>query len=625
MTILPALMSLCFLGAPPVQNEDILYFDGDAAASVFEDEAYAFCRSDHRPRYVTLRTCALASLPSHGDCPGLASACDELTPAKEPDQATTWSLGAWAEPLRWLVLVVLLLLLANQLRRLRGPPQAKSQTESVVRQLRRSVILPNTPARAIFEEAENALRGDDPPRALALVQQGLQRYIQDQKILAFDPALTHRDYLRHLRRRPELAAVYRPFAVMANRMRFGDGAVDRNGLVELLARCRSLMLGWVMLFSVACSGGPRPPSFDSHEPNGLSALIDMLRAWGYEVELFVGEVDPDTDYDLLIARTVPFVNYDELGGSLSYSVYERALEGWPMVILDDAEALVQVVDGPSRRSTPAAPSTLYGLSRTSSCGVDPRFFLEQEEVSLEVPFMEELGWLEGELPRIEDSTIEMTTHALASRIENEETRSIANLYTFRFEDTDYVVDTCVVHFASSALASNEALTRPENRAFVLSLMAGLAPNRGRIAVVDALGLANDGEPNRAQLQSSPALPVLLQLGLCLLLWYWARGMSFGVLRDPTQSEERPFVEHAEALGGHYAASGSAGIHHLVRTLAQALGPRVLDPRRTQALAKELGVSHDLMAQSLAATREEPFNTDPMEVAKVLSRLIHEGR
>jgi len=608
------------LATPPVVDEEVLYFDGEAVAEVFEDEAYRFCRPEHRPRYVTRRTCALAALDEHEDCPGLARACDELSP--EPEEPTPSGGGFGWDVLRWLLLAGAVLLVADQLRRLGRRPRHRTEgISSDSPSPPKPTELPPTPAREVLAAAERALDRGEARRALGLLQQSLHRHIQDAQILSFDPAFTHRDYLRKLRGRPELGAVYRPFAALANRMRFGDGAVDRDRLAELLARCRGLFLG-LLLFSAAC-GGPRPPSFESHAPNGLSALVDMLRAWGYEVQLYVGEVDAEAEYDLLLARTVPFLDY--VGEEADYGIYRRVLEGWPIVLLDDGRSLAPLADGVRRRPTAGDSPTTYTLTQTSSCGIDPRFFLETDDLDLEVPFMHELAWPADEPPTLDDPDVAFGHHGIATRRVENEGRSIANLYTYFYEAEDYVIDTCVVHFPSSAFASNESLTRPDNRALMLGIVAGLTPNRGRIAVVDALGLNAQEEAGQVRVEQSPVLPVLLQLGLCLCLWYWARGMSFGLLRDPVKEGRRAFVEHTDAVGEHLAASGTAGEFFVVRTLAKSLGPQRWDEPQIRATSERLGVPVDVLRQALAASRGEEWTGEPLLVAAALSRLLHEGR
>lgn len=625
-----------------------------AVRAIFDPDSHPLCRPGARARRPTRAGCDLLRDVDPELCPGAATYCAAGPLREEPRDDPSigwWGLGLVAAVALALIgwWVIRQLWGEGSLRRPESVAAAREPAQETPRRL------PEEPAPMVLERARRRLEAGDSAAAIALVQLALQRWIQDAGILAFQPSLTHRDYLSRLRSHPELRTTYAGVARATGRLWFGDGQVEPARVRELHDRARVVVevgqvpkaplagaiSGLLLVASgVACGGGEGfEPSFHRHGPRDLAALPALLARIGIPVDVVSDRLPDDlTGVGLVVYRrrasdwVVPTSWLDEASGL-----------GYPIVILDDAAEPGLFFDD-VKTSTRALPrSTAWELYWGSACGLE----LERIEVQLgstsvrltgvvplRLPYEERrAGWFEVPLG-VRSST--------TASIDDETSLLTFGLVRTTGDATDQASRFgCRFYFASSAPFSNAALLQPGNRALAVALIGSLLREEERVVILDGPGSgASEGATVTGALGRTRSTPLFLHGLLGLILVLWAMGLPFGPLRDPTEDQRRAFLDHARALGAHYERSGVLGEIHVVRVLAKAIVRRwqhrvpAHDVDGWVALARELAREHDAdgdlvvaaIVSGLEGREAERLRAhtplgDPMESARVLSLVL----
>jgi hypothetical protein len=219
--------------AHPVDPRDAARRAAALAAETLEARSYAFCHEAGAQDARKLRAfCGAWTPEARAICPAAAAAC-------APPPRRWWDAIELPPVVGWALLAGLVFLaLAALFKLLRDAARDQAialdalDTES----LRAPVAaLPDAPARALLAEARARLAAGDVDAAALLAHLTLLRALDDADVVRFQASRTNREYLRLLRRRPEVRDVLAAVAREVEEIRFGRGHADAARVPSLLA------------------------------------------------------------------------------------------------------------------------------------------------------------------------------------------------------------------------------------------------------------------------------------------------------------------------------------------------------------------------------------------------------
>lgn len=642
-------------GARPFDPVELGERAEDARVAEFEKTAYRFC---HDPNFgkngvVGADFCAIFDEKSEDVCPEARAHCKEWVEARggkgqggkgvakrTPKRQNSPLIPQLPAPVAYAFLGVLVAgLLYWFVRSLRNAGWEKQavhleevQIDAAARNLQ---ALPEAKSSQLLRAAERAHeRGDDVEAAL-LLHLATLRHLDDEGLARYHSSKTNGDYLRAIRRYKPLAALFRDIANQTERVRFGDGVVERSAIPGLIEKARSLLVKGatrpdapaagpaILLLALSLSGNSgclpqEDPSQAYYEygPSGMAALPHVLTTAGLNVRVGRDRLIDlvDVDVGVVVLRT----------SAAAHRPWPRKLSadqlldhGIHVVVIDDlgrAPLILPVTSTVTGKGGTAVGLDLYAdpdrRCLRDLVGLDQQASLDPVKIPAGARFRQDVKTGTVTISR---HPIELVPFIVDENEDAERWDDAAGLGLAinRVDDEgDGVEPGCIYLFSDRDLFTNASLTRSSNARFVGQLFARWSQGR-EVVLLDRLDpwVTSEGEgdkdesppdPSRA-LKASNLLPFLLQALVTLTLLYVFLGAAFGRLRDPARREHKNFVEHVEALGRHYAAAGNAGLTHAAQSLARLVVMRNRERVRGNAaqtggwagLAQDLARQHQL--------------------------------
>lgn len=544
---------------------------------------------------------------------------------------------------------------------------------------RKLQALPEARSQVLLRMSARALEQGNAGEAAIILHLAILRHLDDEGLARYHPSKTNGDYLRAIRRRRPLAELFKQVALQTERLRFGDGQVDRAAVADALERAPGVLSAHRASSSLAapsltalalaavglygCPEGPAVQDYYNHGPAGLSALAPLLRSGGLTVEIRRDRLlELPEEASVVVIRTSaagknPWPNELRLDTLLD--------AGKSVVVLDDLGKSSFFL--PSTASVAAA-----AVPRAVSVGIDA----DPNKVSCAFPFVglqeryaddpiklpegRQILW-DGNSQTSTISRYPLVMHPFLRYRGHEEAKghTAAHAWAVHRNDGEEDLAGCMFVFADRDLFTNASLTRAPNADFVTRFFALLTTDGGTVVLADRLDQwasaeqdmfgsgPDDGEgtdPTRA-LKASNMMPFVLQILLVLALLYVHVGAAFGPLRDRELRSHKHFVEHAEAIGRQYAKTGQPGLTHASTALAKFLVHRYRDQLRGgegggwAGLAKHLAAKHEIPEPDVRAALRlgieginelgSPGPDDPLPSSErmqvTLSRLLHGHR
>lgn len=646
--------------APPLDVRSIVAQATAARSTEISGPAYEFCTDlEYEPEsFRAKRLCKLADAEMLELCPAAERICYE-EPKKDPfriPDGVLYTLGVIALLLLAAGLSWFLITLMRQWR------SREHVTLGIELPAQGSVslgTLPEAEALALLRRAEHALSEGRAAEAALLLHVAALRHFEDSGLIRFHPSITNGEYLRMLRPRPDAARLFRGVAGLTDRLRFGDGLVDVTELTELLASARPLLaqpiaqralgggLAASVLLMLAVSGCEgQDASFFSHRPEGLAALPALLQGAGVEttvVRRLPKELPEETG--VLVVRTDFFMR-DALTTQALQKFLDRDLA---VIVLDDvheAQMLLPVSSTVSFGDLVTHPERAsLELTEEYFCRFDQATFAEEIFDDLPGEFVTPAGFSmvartatsSGPSLGTETSLIPLVVLA-GSTLESPRVLAFGALRAGR--DGEYRPG-CLAVFSTSEVFSNAALTHTRNAAYGVGLIASLLEPGETVLFVDSMDTSKGaGGSVGGSMGNSKLLPLVLHAGLWVAVLFVAIGAAFGPLRDRVRTEHKAFVEHAQAVGLYYAASGERGHSHASEALARLVVARYRHQVRGGtveswlALAEHLAERYELDRQEVlsalssgleekmrASIRTRAAPLEPIRAMEILSRIL----
>lgn len=623
---------------------------GDAAKRVLTTKDFPFCRPSQGPVPRDFRHwCALADEAT--TCPELKEACAQPLDANALEgEGGGWfgrgrkpktkvgagdsedaasrgllefdGLGVWVKVLGWVVLGVvagfLLILLVMVIRERRRAERTAEMAEPIDATPLAWAI--DEPAglgevEQLLREARRAADADaDVGRALMLLYAATLKHLEDKGFVEFEATTTNREYVRQVRGKTPLDGPLTSLVREVERTRFGRREASRDAfelhfseLAPMLRRLASTA-GVVLILALAACGGD--PSLD-----GRAAFNEIARTQGIEPARLAKPFDQigfDDPPVLLDAEVIP--PDAELLRSLERSFLAGArflvlldgrqqLDAWPslrVVANAPGEAEPELVADP-----PDAGLSDAGAPEPTGGGVSHVVLSKEFELAAGLP--------EGTSAKVQGH--ERFAPITDGRTPPEvlATRD-GEPFAVRWRSERGVL----VVVADRRLFANGSMAVPGNAAVALALVEAVVrrDGQGRATLATAaVGLARPSQSPQESLEKSGMMAVLLQSLAALALFFAAKGMAFGTLRDRARPERREFREHVAALGLQLARRRGS------RLAASLYASWVLE-RLRQRVVRDGNVSDTRALARVLARRtgdDEGALFDLLETAEALRR------
>ncbi len=647
----------------------------EARRDEFGRQSYEFCHDEdfgeNDPR-VARELCALFDETTADVCPAAAESCPW---GRSTMSSWDWpSLPSLSLPTALLRLVFFMLLAALVawviVLMVRSARSEGYRPEKVVDEPTLDLQkLPEARSHVLLGQADAALRKGDPRRAAILAHLAILRHLDDAGLARYHPSKTNGDYARSIRRQKTLHALFRQVSRQTERVRFGDGKVDVDEVATAIINAPDVLrhahqpsqqgaelgivgeAGWsdraagtgsvLLLLAFTSSGcvniSGKP--YSSHAPEGMASLPALLEAAGLEVEIgkWKWEDLPEETGVVVLRTSAAFLGQwpDELQ-------LDAILDTVPVVIIDDSPIPSGVLDRTRRYPSGSTRAQRFPVpSEPGPCIPDDLVRSVSRPVTMVAPQRIEVVPQSTVITSsISEQRLSMTP--ILGFAATSSTGGAAAVWAGHRQSSGS--SPCVYVFANRGLLTNASLTRPENAAFAAAFFASLASPRSTVALVERLDdrMATDTADETSNVFiASNMLPFLLQTLVIMILVMIAVGAAFGPLRDPVEQKHKAFVEHAEALGRHYARAGTRGLGHSAQSLARYVIHENRERVRAgtsggwRALVEELAAKHDLPPRDvLAALRlgvegtselGTPSPSDPPphseQILHALSRLL----
>lgn len=557
-------------------------------AALLPSGEYSFCSSaSYRLwQYDKDRLCHRQSELA-ADCSGLAAAC--ARPAWEEELkrevSPSWMVrlaellggmgGQLFRGLFWLALGLGVLYLARSL--VRVLQQARSESQATPRPgavtTTPEAEWTDEPASLLLERALAHL-DRDPRRALHFAYAALLAGLAHAGILRVHRALTSGDYRRALRRsHPDSPAGGLLWDLDLARF---QKVVDQGEAARLLARVRELIgrLGSVaallLVFTLlGCSGtGDPEPAFKSTAPRGYALWEQLARARSTTLTRRLKRVT-----DLPMDTTTVVLMDPDLRETEWATLEHYVDDGGHLIVLGPVAGLAETFDIPYVEGRCTGPLEVRGLRAVA--------------------------------PNTAASSLAALAAAPADVI-------FGTCGGLQFSRAHYHGDGQITLVADASIFDNTSLALGENASFAAALLAG---PRGHLEFIGPWTGSGAVHPLESIARSSTG-PWLLHLLGALGFFTWWRGRRFGTPKAPPGVTRRSWLEHAQALSGHYQKQGDVGAA-VARYASWALG----------TLGRRSGSSsRDLLALSQALTqRRGATDGRPVQSAKEVHQLLLRAR
>ena len=631
-----------------------------ARAGEFAQDLYRFCHDKNygqKKKEAPSQYCKLLDESTADACPAAQTSC----PWGEAEPAKPWlpNLPIPAEVLRVLFFAVLaVVILWFVVIMIRASRDSEPGIDLAVIEAMNVDVqrLPEAPSQALLRLALDALDKNDPIRATVLAHLAVLRHLDDSGLARFHPSKTNGEYARALRSHPALQALFRRISGQTERLRFGDGVVDPEQVRSFVTEAPEVLRAQrptsdvgtstgaafavlLLVTTSACGNwGGRP--YHSHSPYGMAALPALLRAAGLDTEIGRWPWDElPSDAGVVVLRTSAATKRawpDALQLDMMLSIR-------PVVIIDERFGARFLGEARWTEFPDAMRIESYELEKKPGPCLPARLV----DAGLKPVTTLDYGAIEIEpRDRVVTSSITRSRLQMMPILGGTETSSTggqAILWAGQLIDSNAPSCVYVLHLRN--LFTNGALTRPENAAFVGAFFASLARGRNKVVFVDRLDGAmvtgaEDFSGTGRAMTASNMLPLLLQGLVSLILLLLAAGAAFGPLRDPVVRTHKAFIEHVEALGGHYARAGQSGRAHAAAALARLVVAQNRDRARAgrggwTGVVGDLADKHDLSETDVRAAlrlgiegSNELGPTDPLDppphsprMLRTLSRLL----
>ncbi len=580
---------------PPLDRTAI----GAEAVRLLAEPTYRFC---HDPRYPLrpdeARWCRAAVAAR---CPELPAAC-ALYRGEEPE--TQWLASGWLSSLAAFVFWGFILMLVGGLaflvarlvaaggflfaRRDVEPAADGRPAETVIVA---SAEGPERDVARLLAAADRLAAAGDHARAIDLVYAALLRHLEGRGLVRVRRDCTNGDYVRALRKSPELQALLRDVVGAVERVQFGAEPPSPDRYAGLLGRVTALLarpLALLALLGLAlgaggCRGG-RGPIDDA--PAGRSALRRLFAQHGGKLTHRLASLDKlDTSTRGLLV-TVP------LDQAQLAEVNDWADKGGVAILTSsDSHSDLGRTLHPAGHDTFTVPpfwrpplGDLHAVSPSGSC----------------------FRVVGGEQVLLGD-------------------RDCAAVVSRGMKRGD------LIFVADGALFTNGALTAGDNGTLALELLR-LADDKEVELVDETTGMAATSPAGALLAGGLGAL--MLQMGLVALLLFAHRGIAFGQRQDPPLRQRREFAEHVRAVGMQYWKA-RAYRHALalwggwaLERLRQRAGVTAGEPARlAQALAARSGEPEPAIAALIAAVQRARSDApgaagNERAIMAELHRLLH---
>lgn len=500
-------------------------------SGILKDARYTFCH-DARPLEDEMRgACAYAK--AAGDtCPEFVKACASAKPpvsrAPSPLRVPLW-ITQIARVLFWLLLgaavVWMIRQIVPQLRR--GAP-SETETErddgTVAPAGEAAPVVPrallDTDAGRLFAAARSAAAMGDREAAVRFAHAAMVRALEHGGYVRVDRTATSGDYLRALRREPELREVYGGVARELERVEFGARSPSPEKVGGLLAAIEPVIRRAAMAIAVVvslgafgCAPSGMRGDFSDDSPLGASVLNKLLERRGAVVERRMELGDGLDGVDVVLVADTGNFDVDDwsalddfasLGGTVVLSgVPNRPLPDWGIFRSDPEDCPGPVHATVLDEEASPRPARITGRARALHL-----------DTSFEAVVTCERGPLVARAPKDKGAIVVIS-------------------------DPDFI--------------SNASMAAGDPAKVLLPLLG--TPKR--VAVIDRFSMAEGAkDPYRAVAHSGLA-PALLHALAWLVLLAVARGKSFGTPRDPVELPRRAFSDHVRAVGRLYELAGAS--------------------------------------------------------------------
>jgi hypothetical protein len=533
----------------------------DEREYVLDDPEYRFCHEAGPYSADTRPWCTLKDQIDISRCPGFHELCarspeDDVytdlgggclgggggpptsSPAGEPDSpggGQDWtpsassceppetSLGWLASVAKWLVaavialgvLVVLRLIFWAIAQRRAGDLKDEPQMLAARAPLIESVAdneIPDMPSDDLLSAAELALAEDRVSDAILLARAAALRHLGDTGIVRLHRSRTDREYLRSIRRKPDIEGPLRVVVRWVELLRWGGNQATSQDAASVLSAVRKLIGTVALLCIVALAMGADGDY--RYGPHGDAAIADLYERADYKVSWRLRSLaNIDEETDVLV---------------LDLSGIQPAESDWEGIRSWVADGGVLVVAGAVQEGYPQFGEWAVATSTkwTVASGIT-RPLLPEGELS---------GWTnESAVPLVADSASGTV-----------------------FVSAYYQGTGVVYGISDERLLWNASLLSANNEQFLLDLFDiarfdPLPEDASQTTVQLALlASASSGSDNPLQsLWNAQLLPFLLQLLLTMAVASLWLGWPFAPLKDPEEGERQHFSDHVSALGHRY--------------------------------------------------------------------------
>lgn len=535
---------------------------------ILADDAYGFCHDEKYPlTWSEADWCPLVQ--DNPRCPAFEHACEApraelvgppgrlsrrtVSEKKEPEvrergkgpdrrRATEQTeidvpaLGGIAELLFWIVVfgAVLAIVLAIAKNLARGKaPEATPEPERAAKDAQAAAdaaahrAMETDVDRLLAMANDYAARGEFAD-AVDFTHAALLRRLDHDGLIRLHRARTNGDYVRDLRGHAELLGPVRDALRRVDRAQFGTEPPQRSTfediyqrIVAIVKRAAPLALLALMVttFGIACDEAELGRNYPwSRSPSGSDALIELLRARGFEADYRTAALQdfaPETRHGALVVVML----YEAEATDAEWDAIRQWVEDGGRLVVAGADV----------------PSWLGVAKRRGALGQDDkrRWVADAFTSDFTVPYVvvPDYGVLE---PSGGDVLLERDGEAYAVTYE-------------RGAGT-------VVVLADDSLFINASLPVADNAIFVEALLRDLG---ARVEFVDGWSGVGADDPFET-IRRTHLTPAVVQLLLLILVLYLWRGVRFGTPRDPIPPSRRAFVQHAVAMGHQYGRARATG-------------------------------------------------------------------
>ncbi len=515
-------------------------------------------------------------------------------PSCDPPQQ---SAGPMLSILRWFVAIFVVAILALVVRwliswwSLRWKPKPVAPPPVPVQVDVLSEAVPVAPSADLLAAAREALAAGRLDEAVLLARAAALRRLEEKEKLTLHRSRTDREYLRQLKRTPELHDPMKELIRTVEEVRFGKRAISADRAKHALSAAERLLAALMAALLAWTLAAPEDALANRYESSGDAAIQPLFSQAGYEATWRLrglGTLDDQTHIVVLDLSRV------ELGAEDEVSLRKWCEDGGLLYVAGDASAIFP--DLGVRFALPAGLAVNDARTRATAVPVLPTGPLYAWQNGKGV------YWLTVDIGGNDYGVVQALSVGLGG----------------------------VISVADERLFWNGAMLVPANEAFLIEApYYGVDDGLWNVPIPAKLEVATRGGDDAttpwSSLKKAGLLPVALQLLLAGALLAWSRGWPFAPLRDlPTDGRTR-FPEHVHAVAVHWMRRGASrralsmgAAYWLARLGARAL----FEAARRSGYAK--GDAESLIAEleDAAAHPEGPNQRTDLDRLEELWKLTH---